>query len=92
MTTQPAAKSYSAFLPVALIALGIIALFSWNLIIALKQHSSGLRISIQQELQLTQATQTEVKLKAMMSDLIELSKQDKDAQKIVTRYKIAINK
>jgi hypothetical protein len=28
----------------------------------------------------------------MMSDLIELSKQDKDAQKIVTRYKIAINK
>ena len=70
----------------------IIALFSWNLIIALKQHSSGLRISIQQELQLTQATQTEVKLKAMMSDLIELSKQDKDAQKIVTRYKIAINK
>ena len=75
-----------------MIALGIIALFSWNLIIALKQHSSGLRISIQQELQLTQATQTEVKLKAMMSDLIELSKQDKDAQKIVTRYKIAINK
>jgi hypothetical protein len=92
MTTQPAVKSYSAFLPVVLIALGIISLFSWNLIISLQQHSSGLRISIQQELQLTQATQTEVKLKAMMSDLIELSKQDKDAQKIVTRYKIAINK
>ena len=89
MHTQPDEKSYSAFLPVVLITLGISILFSWNLMIAINQHSNGVRISIQQELQLTRAAQTEEKLKIIMSDLVELSKSDKDAEMIVTRYKIA---
>lgn len=93
MNIQPTpVKTYNAFLPLVLISLGIIALFSWNLMLAEQQHSAALRISIQQEIQLTQATQTETKLKGMMADLIELAKQDKDAEKIVARFKIAINK
>lgn len=87
---QPAAKSYGAFLPLVLIASGIIILFTWNLMIALEQHSNGVRIGLQQKLQLTQASQAEVKLKAMMSDLIELAKSDRDAEAITKHYKISI--
>ena len=89
MNTQPDEQSYSAFLPVVLITLAVIMLFSWNLMIALNQKSNGARISIQQGLQLAQAAQTEEKLKIMMSDLVDLSKSDKDAEMIVKRYKIA---
>lgn len=92
MNNQPEIKSFSAFLPVVLIAVGIITLLSWNLLLAINQHSAGVRISAQQELQMTQAAQTEQKLKAMMSDLLELSKTDKDADAIIKRYKIALNK
>ena len=92
MNNQPDTTSYSAFLPVVLISLGVILLFSWNLMIAINQHSAGVRISAQQELQLAQATQTEQKLKTMMTDLLELSKTDKDADAIIKHYKIAINK
>jgi len=92
MNNQPAPKSYSAFLPLVLIALGVILLFSWNLSIALNQQTAGVRISAQQDLQLAQAAQTEQKLKTMMTDLLELSKTDKEAEAIIKRYKIAINK
>ncbi|MEI7881162.1 MAG: hypothetical protein WCI95_09835 [bacterium] len=92
MNNQPAPKSYSAFLPLVLIALGVILLFSWNLSIALNQQTAGVRISAQQDLQLAQAAQTELKLKTMMTDLLELSKTDKEAEAIIKRYKIAINK
>ena len=92
MNNQPAQKSYSAFLPLVLIALGVILLFSWNLSIALNQQAAGVRISAQQDLQLAQAAQTELKLKTMMTDLLELSKTDKEAEAIIKRYKIAINK
>ena len=92
MNNQPAQKSYSAFLPLVLIALGVILLFSWNLSIALNQQTAGVRISAQQDLQLAQAAQTELKLKTMMTDLLELSKTDKEAEAIIKRYKIAINK
>jgi short-subunit dehydrogenase involved in D-alanine esterification of teichoic acids len=89
MNTSPNNHSFSSFLPLVLIALGVIVLFSWNLTMALNQHSNGIRISAQQELQLAQAAQTEDKLKIMMSDLVELSKSDTNAETIVKRYKIA---
>ena len=92
MDNQPVVKSYSPFLPVVLIALGVVILLSWNLMLAIKQHSNGLRINGQQELQLAQATNAAEKLQAMMTDLIDLAKTDTDAETIVKRYKIAYNK
>lgn len=89
---QPVARTYSAFLPLSLIASAVIILFAWNLIIALNQNSTGVRIGAQQELQLAQARQAEVKLQAMMGDLIELAKSDRDAKAITKHYKISINK
>ena len=86
-TTQDTVPS--AFLPVCLVALSSVILLTWNLIIVVNQHSAAVRISSQQEVQLAQAIQAETKLKQMMSDLVELSKTDTDAETIVKRYGIA---
>jgi hypothetical protein len=91
MNNQVTEKSFSAFLPVALLALASIILLTWNLIIVINQHSNGVRISAQQEIQLAQATQAEAKLKQMMTDLVEMAKDDTDAETIVKRYGIAFN-
>ncbi|MEI8140692.1 MAG: hypothetical protein WCI03_12605 [bacterium] len=90
MNQTPSDKSYSAFFPVVLIALGIIILLSWNLMVVLNQYSSGVRISAQQDVEMNQVAQAEGKLKAMMNDLLALAKTDAAAAAIVNRYKIAI--
>jgi hypothetical protein len=84
-------KSFSSFLPVTLIALASIILLGWNLYIAINQHSNGVRILAQQEIQLDQATQAEAKLQQMMTDLVEMAKDDAEAKAIVKRYGIAFN-
>ena len=82
-------QQFSAFLPVSLVALSSVILLTWNMIIVGNQHSNAVRISAQQDIQLAQAAQAEVKLKQMMSDLVDLSKSDTDAETIVKRYGIA---
>jgi hypothetical protein len=92
MNDQPSIKSYSAFTPIVLISSGVILLYSWNLMITLKQQAAAMRISAQQDVQLAQVVQTEQKLRTMMTDLLDLAKTDKDAEGIIKRYKIAIHK
>lgn len=91
MNNQVTEKSLSAFLPVTLFALTGIILLSWYLYIVINQHSNGVRIIAQLEVQLAQATQAEAKLKQMMTDLVEMAKDDSDAETIVKRYGIAFN-
>ncbi len=81
----------SPFLPLLLIAASLIMVLSWNLAMAWKQKTHVDRTAIQQEIQLDQAVQAEAKLRAIMTDLLELAKTDADASAIVKRYKIAIN-
>lgn len=89
MNNQSTEKSFSAFAPITLLALGIIILLGWNLYIVVNQHSNGVRISAQQEVQLEQANQTELRLKQMMTELVDLAKDDTDAETIVKRHGIA---
>jgi hypothetical protein len=91
MMNPTSEKTFSAFLPVTLIALGSIMLLFWNLVIVISQHSNGLRITAQQDIQLEQAAQAEIKLKQMMTELVSLSKDDTDAATIVKRYGIVFN-
>lgn len=84
-------EARSPFLPLFLIATALIMVLSWNLVIAWKQKTNGDRITMQQEIQLSQAVQAETKLQTIMADLLELSKTDADASAIVKRYKIAIS-
>jgi hypothetical protein len=86
----PASEArFSPFLPMLLLALCMLSLLSWNLYLVLNQRTDGQRLVAQLDLQLNQAARTEQKLQVIMSDLLELAKQDKQAAEIVTRYKIA---
>jgi len=90
---QPQASApevrFSPFLPILLLAFCMLSLLSWNLFLVLNQRTEGQRLVAQLDLQLNQAAKTEQKLQVIMSDLLELAKQDKQAAEIVSRYKIA---
>ena len=88
MTPQ---NQFSAFLPVCLVAISSLILLTWNLKVVREQYATGMQISAQQKAQLAQATQAEAKLKQMMTDLLDLSKADTDAETIVKRYGISFN-
>jgi len=88
MNTTPTEKTFSAFIPMVLIAVGMIILLSWNLYIVTGQNTSGVQISAQMNTQIEQARQTEQKLQQIMTDLVTLAKTDADADAIVKRYKI----
>lgn len=89
MNNQSAEKTFSAFPAILLIALSVAILLAWNLYQMNLVRSNSIRISAQQDVQLTQARQTEEKLRLMMTDLVKLAKSDADAQAIVKRYNIA---
>lgn len=91
MNNQTVEKSFNAFMPVLLVTLAVTIVFAWNLWIAVNQHTAGVRITAQQDVQTSQAAQLEQKLKAMMGDLVELAKTDMDAETIVKRYRISFN-
>lgn len=88
MNTTPEPRTFSTFIPLALVAGGIIILQSWNLYIVTGQNTSGVQISTQMNIQMEQARQTEMKVQQMMTDLVTLAKTDADASAIVKRYKI----
>lgn len=91
MNNPASEKSFSAFLPVSLVALAIIILLGWNLSLEIRLHSNNVRIQAQQEIQLGQAAQVEAKLQQMMADLVTLAQDDAQAEAIVKRYGIAFN-
>lgn len=84
-------KTYSGFWPLVMVASSIIVILGWNLVMALQQRSDAARVHVQQEVLAAQATQAEARLKAMMDDLLELSKTDPEAVAIVKKYGIKYN-
>ncbi len=82
---------FNPFWPVSLIAVSLLVVLVWNTLLAVQQWHGGYRISVQQEIAVAQTVQAEDKLKAMMMDLIELSKRDQDAKSIVKKYNVTFN-
>lgn len=88
MSNPESKASFSAFLPLCLLALSLTVLLSWNLYAIRLQWTNANALLEQQAMQLGQAAQLEEKLKAMMSDLLVLALTDADAKAIVKKYKI----
>lgn len=91
MNTETTPKAISPFLPLLLVGLSCFVLMGWNLIIVVRQHSDAVKITAQQDMQLAQSAQAEIKLKQMMSDLVTLAKTDTDAETIIKRYGISFS-
>ena len=82
---------YSAFAPLLLILVGLIVLLTWNLR-GIVIQAANLETAKFQVWQATlQSAQTETKLQAMLTDLIELGSEDPTAAAIIKRYGIKQN-
>jgi hypothetical protein len=91
MNEQPVEKNFNAFAPLLILAVSFFVILAWNFTQALQQYSGASRLETQQEVLVMQAAQSESKVKAMMEDLIALSKTDEDAAAIVKKFQIKIN-
>jgi len=91
--TSAAPATYTSFAPLLLTLIGLIVFLFWNLR-GIAQQTSIFQTAKAQLGQATlQSTQTEEKLKAMLTDLLALAttEKDPDAAAIVKRYGIKQN-
>ena len=91
MNTPSTDKVYSPFWPLALLAISLIVVFGWNAYQASDQRSTLTRMLYQQEVLVVQGRQAEEKFKAMLDELVTLSRTDPEAAAIVKKYNIQIN-
>ncbi|MEI8242653.1 MAG: hypothetical protein WCI17_05250 [bacterium] len=83
--------TYSPFWPLTLALAGLILLLSWNLHGAVRQSSNLRLLEVQLGQAAAQSAQAEQKLRAMLSDLMELATQDAVAATIIRKYQIRQN-
>ena len=89
--THTPTHSYTPFSPLLLTLIGLLVLLTWNLR-GIVIQTSNLQTAKFQVWQATiQSAQTETKLQAMLTDLIELGSEDPAAAVIVKRYGIKQN-
>jgi len=91
MNSNASEQKYTAFLPVLLLSLSLVAFFVWNMVLTVRLRAGAARVRDQQEMMVLQAMQAEERMKRMMVDLLELAKTDEDAEAIVTKYNIVFN-
>lgn len=82
---------FTPFWPLGLLALSMVLFLGWQVATAAQQYTALLRLADQQNVLAGQATQAESNLKALMMDLLKLSKTDADARSIVSKYGIKFN-
>jgi hypothetical protein len=91
-TTESGNKlDLNVFWPITLLGGALMLVLIWNLIAAVQQYINGLRLQDQQSVVAMQAAQAEQKMQSMLSELVELGKNNSEAQAIVRKYGITIN-
>ena len=91
MPSNSDSSRMSPFLPTLLLAISLVMVLGWNLNVSVRQAAGARQMRLQQEQAAGQVVQTEAKLKAMLTGLVDLAKDDPDAQAIVERYGIRQN-
>jgi|APCry1669188910_1035180.scaffolds.fasta_scaffold08753_3 hypothetical protein len=82
---------FTPFWPLGLMAISLVVFLGWQVVAAAQQYISLVRLSDQQAVLTSQATQAETKLQTMMMDLLKLSLSNPEAKAIVNKYGIKFN-
>jgi len=90
-TPEQTQQGHSAFVPVLLTLISFLMILGWTLTVTVRQSVNLQDVKFQVWQATTQSVQAEEKLKAMLSDLVDLSKEDPAAAAIVKQYKIKQN-
>ncbi|MEI8121340.1 MAG: hypothetical protein WCI20_04770 [bacterium] len=85
------AECHSAFVPLLLILISFIMILGWTLTVSVRQATNLQTAKFQVWQAAEQSRQAEEKLKALLSDLVDLAKEDPAAAVIVKQYKIKQN-
>lgn len=83
--------THSAFVPLLLTLIAFLMILGWTLGVTIRQASNLQNVKFQIWQASAQSVQAEEKLKAMLSDLVDLAADDPAAAVIVKRYKIKQN-
>ena len=84
------ANIYTPFWPLFLLALSLVLFLGWQVMGAMRQRSTLLRMQGQQEILAAQAAEAENRLQPLLMDLVNLARTDADAKAIVAKYRINI--
>lgn len=93
---QPAAAleprpSFHGFWPVLLMGLSLILVFSWEIWVGVATRRGAQQVQEQQVKVVDQSKQVQAGLEKLVRGLVELSKTDEEAQKLVTKFGIKVN-
>ena len=83
--------TYHGFWPVMLIGLSIMLLFIWEVRLGILARQTALQLKEQQVRLVDQAQQVQTRLEKLVRALVELSKTDEEAKKLVAKFGIKLN-
>ena len=90
-TGLPHAPTYHGFWPVLLIGLSFILVLSWEIRIGMATRRSAQQLQEQQVRLVDEAQRVQNGLEKLVRGLVDLSKTDDEAKKIVTKFGIKVN-
>lgn len=90
-TTPQHAPTYDVFWPVLLIGLSVLLIFAWEIQVNISTRRSARELQGQQVRLVDQAKQVQTRLEKLVRGLVDLSKTDDEAKKLVTKFGVKIN-
>jgi hypothetical protein len=82
------ASRHSPFWPILLLGVTLVAHFGWQVGLGVREYRAGLALADQQRLLDVQASEAEVKLQAMMIELLDLARVNSNAMSIARQFAI----
>lgn len=83
--------TYHGFWPVLLMGVSLLLVFSWEIRIAIITRQSTQQLQEQQVRLVDEAKRVQTSLEKLVRGLVDLSKTDPAAQRIVTKFGIKVN-
>ena len=90
-TVHTHAPIFHGFWPVLLMGLSLLLVFSWEIWVGVDTRRSAQQLEEQQVRTVEQAKQVQANLEKLVRGLVDLSKTDEAAQKLVTKFGIKLN-
>jgi hypothetical protein len=98
MEQQPAIQSavprseerFHGFWPLLLMAISLLLILSWEILVGVQARETAQQTQQQQLRLVDQAKQVQFGLEKLVRGLVELSKTDEDAKRLVTKFGIKI--
>jgi hypothetical protein len=82
---------FNGFWPVLLIGISVIIVFSWQIWVGLDTRQTQQQMQQQQGKVVDQSKQVQANLEKLVRGLVDLSKTDDEARRLVTKFAIKIN-